>query len=69
MYLSNKLVIRHRTFSWFLALLVIHFWVLEIVPGDIVLVDIDVIHQEVVAVTVAIVVFDDNALTVSLGQN
>ena len=54
----------------FLALFVlVHFWVLEIVPGDIVLVDIDVIYQEVVAVAVAIIIFDDDSLTVSLGQN
>ena len=55
--------------GWFLTLLVLHFWVLQIVPGDIVLVDIDVIYQEVVAIAVAIIVFDDDSLTVSLGQN
>ena len=55
--------------GWFLTLLVLHFWVLQIVPGDIVLVDIDVVYQEVVAVSVAIIVFDDDSLTVSLGQN
>ena len=63
----DRHVIRNGT--WFLTLLVLHFWVLQIVPGDIVLVDIDVIYQEVVAVAVAIIVFDDDSLTVSLGQN
>lgn len=47
-------------------LVVLHFWILDILARYIVLVNIDIIDQEVIAIALGIIVLDDNASAVSL---
>lgn len=55
--------------AWLLDLaflVVLHFWILDVLTSDIVLINIDVIHKEVIAIALGIVVFNDNACAVAL---
>lgn len=58
---SNTSKVNFLTF-----LVVLHFWILDILARYIVLVDIDIIDQEVIAIALGIIVLDDDTSTVAL---
>ena len=58
---SNTSKVNFLTF-----LVVLHFWVFDILARYIVLVDIDIIDQEVIAIALGIIVLDDDTSTVAL---
>ena len=58
---SNTSKVNFLTF-----LVVLHFWILDILARYIVLVDIDIIDQEVIAIALCIIVLDDDTSTVAL---
>ena len=58
---SNTSKVNFLTF-----LVVLHFWILDILARYIVLVNIDIIDQEVIAIALGIIVLDDDTSTVAL---